>query len=99
VYTHLADDDGLARTTRQARALGFFGRSALHPRQVGTINTVFTPTADEVNWASQVVAAAQRAEASGSGALQLADGEFVDVAIVRRAENLLALARALGQLT
>ena len=96
VYTHLSDEQGLERSTRQARALGFFGRSALHPRQVPIINRVYTPGADELAWASQVVAAAERAEATGSGALQLPNGDFVDVAIVRRAQDLLALAQALG---
>jgi citrate lyase subunit beta/citryl-CoA lyase len=96
VYTHLSDEHGLERGTRQGRALGFFGRSALHPRQVPIINSVYTPSEDEVAWASEVVAAAERAEADGSGALQLPNGEFVDVAIVRRAQDVLALAQALG---
>jgi citrate lyase subunit beta/citryl-CoA lyase len=96
VYTQLADEQGLERSTRQARALGFFGRSALHPRQVPIINRVFTPSEDELAWASHVVAAAQQAESAGTGALQLPNGDFVDVAIVRRAHDLLALAEALG---
>jgi citrate lyase subunit beta/citryl-CoA lyase len=63
---------------------------------VPTINRVFTPSDKEVAWARQVVQAAEEAErASGSGALQLASSEFVDVAVVRRAESLLRLADAL----
>jgi citrate lyase subunit beta / citryl-CoA lyase len=95
VYTQLSDEQGLERSTRQARALGFFGRSALHPRQVPIINAVFTPAGEEVAWARQVVEASERAEAAGSGALQLPNGDFVDVAIVRRAQDILALAEAL----
>jgi citrate lyase subunit beta/citryl-CoA lyase len=99
VYTQLADDDGLERTTRQAHALGFFGRSAIHPRQVPIINRVFTPSATELEWARQVITAAEDAERSaGSGALQLPGGEFVDVAIVRRAQQLLDLAATVGSL-
>lgn len=97
VYTQLADEAGLERTTQQARALGFFGRSAIHPRQVPVINRIFTPTADELSWARQVIEAARSAEqAARKGALQLATGEFVDVAVVRRAEALVQLANALG---
>ena len=84
------------RTTREGRALGFFGRSAIHPRQVATINRVYTPTDEEVTWARNVVAAAASAEATGSGALRLPNGDFVDVAIVRRAEDILRLAEAFG---
>jgi citrate lyase subunit beta / citryl-CoA lyase len=96
VYTRLDDEAGLERTTRQGRDLGFFGRSALHPRQVATINRVYTPSQAEVDHAREVVAAAARAEAAGSGALRLPSGDFVDVAIVRRAEAVLRLAEALG---
>jgi citrate lyase subunit beta/citryl-CoA lyase len=96
VYTRLDDQDGLERTTCQGRDLGFFGRSAIHPRQVPTINRVYTPSGDEVSQAREVVAAAANAEAAGSGALRLPGGEFVDVAIVRRAEAVLQLAEALG---
>jgi citrate lyase subunit beta/citryl-CoA lyase len=97
VYTQLADEAGLERTTRQGRALGFFGRSAIHPRQIPVINRVYTPSADELAWARQVVQSAEHAEQSaGSGALQLSTGEFVDVAVVRRAQQLLLLAEALG---
>jgi citrate lyase subunit beta/citryl-CoA lyase len=97
VYTRLDDDAGLESTTRQSRTLGFFGRSALHPRQVPIINAVFTPSEAEIAAAREVVAAAAHAEASGTGALRLANGDFVDVAIVRRAEATLQLAEALSQ--
>ncbi len=95
VYTRLDDDAGLEQTTRQSRALGFFGRSALHPRQVPIINSIFTPSESEITQARSVLAAAASAEVAGTGALRLANGDFVDVAIVRRAEAILRLADAL----
>jgi citrate lyase subunit beta/citryl-CoA lyase len=96
VYTRLQDEAGLEASTRQSHALGFFGRSAIHPRQLRIINAVYTPTEDELARARQIVESAARAETTGSGAFQLPDGEFVDVAIVRRAEALLHLAEALA---
>ena len=96
VYPHLLDDEGLERSTRQGRALGFFGRSALHPRQVPIINAVYTPTADEIAAAQAIVAAAAAAAATGTGALRLPNGEFVDIPVVRYAEDTLRLAAALG---
>ncbi len=96
VYRHLQDDEGLERSTRQARAMGFFGRSAIHPRQVPIINAVFTPTPEELAWARGVAQASSTAEESGRGALQLASGEFVDVAVLRRAQDMLEMASALG---
>jgi citrate lyase subunit beta/citryl-CoA lyase len=95
VYTRLNDDVGLEHTTRQSRSLGFFGRSALHPRQVPIINSVFTPSEAELAEARQVVSAASDAETLGSGALRLPNGDFVDVAIVRRAQAILKLDESL----
>lgn len=92
VYTRLQDDEGLEQSTRRGSALGFFGRSAIHPRQVAIIHAVYTPAEDEIARARLVVDAAARAETRGSGAIQLENGDFVDVAIVRRAEGILRLA-------
>ncbi|MCA1648209.1 MAG: CoA ester lyase [Chloroflexi bacterium] len=96
VYTRLDDVEGLERSTRQGRALGFFGRSAIHPRQVATINAVYTPSEDEIRQAREVIDVAAQAEAVGSGALRLPNGDFVDVAIVRRAEFLIRLVESLN---
>lgn len=96
VYPRLDDDSGLEHTTRQSRALGYFGRSALHPRQVPIINAVFTPSSEEVERAREIVAASAAAETTGSGALRLPSGDFVDVAIVRQAEATLHLADSLA---
>ena len=96
VYPRIQDDEGLERSTRLSRGLGFFGRSAIHPRQVPIINHLFTPTAEQIARAREIVDGAAKAEATGSGALQLAGGEFVDRPVVDRSEALLQLADALG---
>ena len=101
VLTRLDDEEALRSEAQQARALGYFGKSAIHPRQLPVIHEAFTPTEEEVAHARAVVAAQERAERAGSGATttEAAAGggrEFVDVAVVRRAEETLALAGRLG---
>lgn len=95
VYTRLDDAAGLERSTREGRALGFFGRSCIHPRQVPVVNAVYTPTLAELQSARRLVEAARAAEAAGRGALQLENGEFVDLPVVRRAERVVRLAEQL----
>lgn len=90
VYTRLDDEEGLRRTTFEARRLGFFGRSCIHPRQLAVVHRVFTPRPEEVERAREVVAAHEAA--AGGGAV--AGGEFVDLAVVRRALAILDLAAA-----
>ena len=96
-YTRVQDDAGLARTSHAARRLGFFGRSCIHPRQIPIVHEAFTPRAEDVARARDIVRAAAEAAAEGSGAVTLPDGQFVDRAVVRRAEALLDLAAALSQ--
>ena len=88
VHTLIDDDDGLRKEAETARRLGFFGKSAIHPRQVPIINEVFMTSPAEVAWAERVLAAF---EASGGAATKLPDGEFVDLAVAERARRLLTL--------
>lgn len=82
IHSKLHDDDGLRLECEAARRLGFFGKSAIHPRQVPIINEAFTPTQAELTWADRVLAAF---EASGGAATRLEDGEFVDLPVAERA--------------
>ena len=86
VHTLINDDDGLRSEAVAARQLGFFGKSAIHPRQVPIINAVFTSTPDEIAWAEGVLAAF---ELAGGAATKLQNGEFVDIAVALRARQIL----------
>jgi citrate lyase subunit beta/citryl-CoA lyase len=87
VHPLLDDDDGVRKEAEAARRLGFFGKSAIHPRQVPIINEVFTPTPEEVAWATKVLTAF---EESGGAATRTADGEFVDMPIAARARQIIS---------
>ncbi|MBV9000381.1 MAG: CoA ester lyase [Solirubrobacterales bacterium] len=89
VYTRLNDDAGLRAQTEFARSLGFFGKSAIHPRQLATLHEVFTPSGEELDWARTVLDAF---EASGGAAIKLPGGEFVDLPVANRARRLAELA-------
>ena len=85
VHTLIDDEHGLRKEAEAARRFGFFGKSAIHPRQVPIINEVFKPTAEELAWADRVLAAF---EASGGVATKLPDGEFIDLPVAERARQL-----------
>jgi citrate lyase subunit beta/citryl-CoA lyase len=86
VHPQLDDDEGLRKEAEAARRIGFFGKSAIHPRQVPIINEVFTPTPAELAWARQVMSAFEQ---SGGAATKTAGGEFVDRPVAERAAQLL----------
>ena len=89
VYARLDDEPGLREQAEFARSLGFFGKSAIHPRQLPVLHEVFTPTAEELAWAQEVLTAF---EAAGGAALQLPSGEFVDLPVADRARRVVQLA-------
>jgi citrate lyase subunit beta/citryl-CoA lyase len=91
VYPLLDDPAGLREQAEFARSLGFFGKSAIHPRQIDILHQVFTPTDTEIAWAEKVAAAF---DAAGGEAFQLPSGEFVDLPVADRARRLLRIAGA-----
>ena len=78
------------------KQLGYQGKLLIHPDQVGPVNEVFTPSADEVEYARKVVAAYRAGALMGLASVAL-DGKMVDAPVAERARNLLALAESIAQ--
>jgi citrate lyase subunit beta/citryl-CoA lyase len=91
VYPHVNDEDGLRRTCLEGRALGFVGRTAIHPRQLIPIVESFTPTSVELSKAADLLAAVEKAGVSDGGVIVLPDGRMVDPAMLGRARELTTL--------
>lgn len=92
VHADVADLSGLEASCRAGRALGFAGRTAVHPRQIAVIRGAFLPDAADIERARRIVDRVRAAAADGSGAFLLEDGTFIDIAMVRAAERVLAVA-------
>lgn len=91
VFNRLDDEAGLAHEARQAAALGFDGKTAIHPAQLGPINAAFTPDAAAIARAQGIVAAFAAPENAGKGAIRH-EGAMVELLHLREAERVLALA-------
>jgi len=89
-FMNLDGEGALELECALARAFGFNGKVAVHPRQVAAIQAAFSPTAAELERAQALIDAFREAESSGRGAFRFR-GMMVDYANVRRAEQLLAL--------
>jgi citrate lyase subunit beta/citryl-CoA lyase len=82
------DLERFRETVRRSRRLGFAGASVIHPSQVPILNEEFRPSPAEIEHATRVVAAYDKALAEGVGAVTV-DGKMIDVPIVDRAKLLL----------
>ncbi len=87
VYINIKNLDGLARETDDAVAVGFDIKVAIHPSQIAVIREGYAPTAEQVQWARHVLAAAQ--DQRGAFAFE---GIMVDAPVLRRAERIVQLA-------
>jgi citrate lyase beta subunit len=95
IYTHLENIAGLTAEAEQAVYMGFDGKLAIHPRQVQVIQTIFTPSADDVDRARRLIESHQAYQAAGTGVFVF-EGQMIDRPMIRAAEVVLARARAAG---
>ena len=87
------DDETVLQSAKAARAAGYSGKMAIHPRHIDAIHAAFAPTAAEIDHAQDVVRAFARAEAEGIAAITVG-GRMIDYAMVVHARRVLAEADA-----
>ena len=76
----------LERACRISRALGFDGKQCIHPAQLPVVNSVFTPSKEEIAHAEHVVQAYEQALNSKRGVVGV-NGKMIDAANVRIAQS------------
>ena len=91
VFNNHGDPDGFAHEAGDARAMGFDGKSLIHPNQIGPCHSAFQPSWEELSFARRVVAAFQIPENLTSGAIAV-DGRMVERLHLDAARRVLALA-------
>ena len=92
-----APEAALLQETRKALEMGYTGKLAIHPRQVGPMQGVFTPTTEEIDAAQRLISAHQQHQVQGSGVFEY-EGRMVDMPMIRSALYIVATARACGLL-
>jgi citrate lyase subunit beta/citryl-CoA lyase len=94
VMNRIDDEAALRDECVQGRALGFDGKTLIHPSQIDAANAVFSPSSAELAEAEAIVAAFARAENFGKGAIRL-HGAMVERLHLEQAETMLARAARL----
>ncbi|AZO65344.1 CoA ester lyase [Mesorhizobium sp. M6A.T.Cr.TU.016.01.1.1] len=95
VFNDFRDLDAFARECGEAAAMGFDGKSLIHPAQIEAANRAFAPSAEAVAEARSVKEAFALAENAGSQVIAL-NGKMVERLHLTQAEKLLAKAAAIG---
>jgi citrate lyase subunit beta-like protein len=98
VCTSYQGDEGLRTLEEECiggKGLGFSGKQCIHPSQIETVQRMFAPSDDEVEWSIRVAIANERASSAGRGAWTL-DGKMIDAPVVKKATALVCKAEKCG---
>jgi len=95
VFNALDDDAGFAAQCSQGAALGFDGKTVIHPRQLTAANAAFAPSTAEIARAENIVAAFAAPENAGKGVIRL-DGNMVEILHLREAQRALQISDAIA---
>jgi citrate lyase subunit beta-like protein len=91
------DEAALIEDTQFGMRMGFSGKLAIHPKQVNVIQSIFTPSDEQIAVAQRLIAAHDEQQAHGTGAFAV-DGKMIDMPTIRAAQQILAKARAAGKI-
>jgi citrate lyase subunit beta/citryl-CoA lyase len=95
VHLDLDDEAGFLAVCRQAAAMGFDGKTLIHPKTIAAANEAFSPSLEEVARARRIVAAHADAVAEGRGVV-VVDGRLVEHLHVEEAHRVMAMAAAIA---
>lgn len=93
VHTDLRDTTGYRSACEQGKALGFDGKTLIHPSQIPVANEVFGVSAEAAAEAARLIAVWEAAAADGRG-IALLDGRMVEGLHAEEARRVLALRAA-----
>ncbi len=90
VFLDIRDGDAYRENCEHGRALGFDGKTLIHPSQIEAANAVYGVSDEQLTHARRVIEAWEAAEAAGKGVAVL-DDKLVETMHVDEARRLLAL--------
>ena len=85
-FLDLNDENRLLEQATLAKELGFSGKGAIHPKQIPVINSIFTPSPEEIAYAVRVIEEFKKAESG----LVVIDGKLIEKPVLREMERKLA---------
>ena len=94
-FGDFSDPDGFVAQAKRVATLGMVGKWAIHPSQIKLANLVFTPSAESVAEAREILEVMAQAEREGQGAATY-KGKLVDIASIKQAQVIVRQAEMIG---
>jgi (S)-citramalyl-CoA lyase len=91
-YLDLDDPDGMRVEAQRVRDLGFSGKGSVHPKQIATLNEVFTPSEAQITRARRIISEFEKANTG----LVVIDGKLIEKPVLRDMYRIVAIADRMG---
>jgi len=91
-HLDLEDPEGMAAAAERAKALGFSGKGAIHPKQIAALNAIFSPSEIEVARARRIIETFEQADTG----LVVIEGKLVERPVLREMHRIVAVADRMG---
>ena len=85
-FLDLEDMEGMMHEAQKSKNLGFSGKGSIHPKQIASLNKVFTPSESEIEYANKVIKAFNEA----ADGLVVVDGKLIEKPVLRTALKTIA---------
>lgn len=88
VHIRVHDLEDLERNLIIGRNLGFEGMLVLNPKEIPLVHKYYSPSEEEVHWATEMLQLSEEAVAQGKG-VAVKDDKFIGPPMVKMAKNIL----------
>jgi len=89
-FVAFKDMDAFEKSTREGRQMGYEGRMLIHPSQIEPSHKIYTPAAEDVEWATGVVKVFEEEGIAKGMAAVTYKGKMVDTPVYDNARTILA---------
>lgn len=88
VHIKVHDLDDLEKNLIISKNLGFEGMLVLNPKELPLVHKYYSPSMEEVDWATEMIRLSEEAEAEGKG-VAVKDNKFIGPPMVKMAKEIL----------
>ena len=97
VHLDLSDDEGFEQSCLQGKDFGFDGKTLIHPKTIAKANETYGPSAEEVKWSNNIIAAFDAARAKGDGVVVI-EGKLVENLHIVEARRIVKMSERINEL-
>lgn len=97
VNINFKEPEALEQESAEGARMGFTGKQIIHPAQIDIVQEAFSPSAERIAYAKELVEAFEQNQADGKGAFTFRN-QMIDMPTLIQCQTVLAHAKAFGKL-